>query len=264
MHPPTIGFRCVNATMNTPLPARKAPLLYTSPIQLPGKPWRGGIPLLFPQFADRGPLRKHGFARDSVFAQSPVADAQNGPVRHHSQLNVQPGDWPGWPYAAHLEWLEYPEINRIRYEFRVTNTGNDAFDWTGGLHPYIQISRLMDIEVEGLSDLPVADKLDHTLQRSPQQQLRFKAAEFERLYVGNPTVVLTDPGLKRQITLRSSGFTEWMVWNPGPLLAQQLADLPEGDWQQFVCIEPVIAHQPTRLAPGETFTGTLDVVVQWM
>ncbi|HEY1058159.1 MAG TPA: D-hexose-6-phosphate mutarotase [Limnobacter sp.] len=238
--------------MSKPTEPAPTPLLYESPIRLPGKPLRGGIPLLFPQFADRGPLRKHGFARDSVFQQSQT----------HSHLDVQPGDWPGWPYAARLEWEESEGPQLIHGTFRVTNTGTEAFDWTGGLHPYFQIGQLTEIEVEGLGEQPVVDKFDPELLRAPKQALRFKAAEFERLYLGNPTVVLKDPVLKRQLTLRCNGFTEWMVWNPGPLLAQQLPDLPEGDWQHFVCIEPVIAHRPTTLAPGETFTGTLDVTAQ--
>ena len=41
-------------------------LLYLSPLVdvYPDNPIRGGIPLMFPQFGDSGPLRKHGFVRD--------------------------------------------------------------------------------------------------------------------------------------------------------------------------------------------------------
>ena len=40
-------------------------LLYVSPVSVAGtQAVRVGKPVLFPQFADRGPLKKHGFARD--------------------------------------------------------------------------------------------------------------------------------------------------------------------------------------------------------
>ena len=42
-------------------------IFYKSPINEFGKTIRGGIPVLFPQFANIGNLRKHGFVRDIVW-----------------------------------------------------------------------------------------------------------------------------------------------------------------------------------------------------
>ena len=46
-------------------PTGGAEQLYLSPRSeyVPGKAIRGGVPVCFPQFAERGPLPKHGFAR---------------------------------------------------------------------------------------------------------------------------------------------------------------------------------------------------------
>src|SRR5215212_9701610 len=54
--------------------------IYLSPLSRPGagKAVRGGTPVCFPQFADRGPLPKHGFVRNSrwelVAGPAPHAD----------------------------------------------------------------------------------------------------------------------------------------------------------------------------------------------
>ncbi len=39
-------------------------LLYLSPFSSEFKPARGGVPVLFPQFANNGALSKHGFVRN--------------------------------------------------------------------------------------------------------------------------------------------------------------------------------------------------------
>ena len=39
-------------------------IFYNSPINEFGKTYRGGVPVIFPQFANNGNLKKHGFVRD--------------------------------------------------------------------------------------------------------------------------------------------------------------------------------------------------------
>ena len=51
------------------IPAGDQERLYLSPdaVAGPGQAVRGGIPVVFPQFAQQGPLPSHGFARDRVW-----------------------------------------------------------------------------------------------------------------------------------------------------------------------------------------------------
>lgn len=60
--------------------------------------------------------------------------------------------------------------------------------------------------------------------------------------------------------LQATGFSEWMIWNPGQVGASQISDLPDHDWQNFVCVEPVFASKPAVLAKGERFEGTLKAM----
>jgi glucose-6-phosphate 1-epimerase len=64
------------------------------------------------------------------------------------------------------------------------------------------------------------------------------------------------------LKLSMKGFDQWMVWNPGVTGASALKDLPNEDWRQFVCIEPVCVSRPRLLQPGEFFEGGLHIVVE--
>ena len=50
------------------VPAGADEQLYLSPKSsfAPGSAIRGGVPVIFPQFNTRGPLQRHGFARNKV------------------------------------------------------------------------------------------------------------------------------------------------------------------------------------------------------
>src|SRR5258705_9201221 len=43
-----------------------------------GRPIRGGIPVVFPQFADRGPLAQHGFARTQAWSLASASESEQG------------------------------------------------------------------------------------------------------------------------------------------------------------------------------------------
>jgi glucose-6-phosphate 1-epimerase len=50
-----------------------------------------------------------------------------------------------------------------------------------------------------------------------------------------------------------------MVWNPGSVGATKISDLPDEDWDNFICIEPIVLAKPILLEPGKTFNAQLTV-----
>lgn len=234
-----------------------AGLFYCSPLaeRFEG-PARGGVPVLFPQFAEYGPLLKHGFARNREWTLLEHG-ANATQERLHYVLEVTKGDFPGWPHAARLELEVRATVSCLDIVLTVLNTGDTDFSFGGGLHPYFAVDDLWQVQLEGLQGLNVSDRYQPGLTRQDDEKLRFSDSIVERLYDGCPAVTLREG--QRQWRLTASGFDQWMVWNPGREEASKLKDLPDGDWRKFVCIEPVRVERPVVLAPGEKFVGKLRV-----
>ncbi|WP_298231502.1 D-hexose-6-phosphate mutarotase [uncultured Azohydromonas sp.] len=219
-------------------------------------PARGGVPVLFPQFAEYGPLLKHGFARNRDWTLLEHG-ADGARERLHYVLEITPEDFAGWPHAARLELEVLARESRIDFSFTVLNTGHDEFSFTGGLHPYFAVDDLLQVRVEGLQGLAASDRYQPGFTRQDESVLRFGEAIFERLYDGCPALTLSDGA--RRIRLSASGFDQWMVWNPGREEATKLKDLPDGDWRKFICIEPVCAGRPVIIGVGKKFSGAMEI-----
>jgi glucose-6-phosphate 1-epimerase len=140
------------------------------------------------------------------------------------------------------------QASALHMQLRVTNTGNSAFTWTGGLQPYWWVPTVQNVRVKGLDGEPASGMV-------------LGAEGFERLYPNTGAVTLNH-GIAGALQLQATGFAEWMVWNLGQAGAHLLADMLPDDWQHFVCVEPVCVTQPVVLEPSENFVGTLQA--QWL
>ena len=230
-------------------------LLYLSPLVdvYPDNPIRGGIPLMFPQFGDSGPLRKHGFVRDLQW--NLVAETQDAGVEHLSYaLDIKATDFPEWPFDAALKFDVCLSLQMLSIGLSVQNTGAQAFTFTGGFHPYFAISSRKDIMLNGLEGLPYKDSFsgDNAYELNSD-------ALVERQYMGNADIRFYNGSHWLKIT--ASGFDSWMVWNPGSVGATKISDLPDEDWDRFICIEPIILAEPKTLLPGDAFNGVMVVSV---
>lgn len=255
------GAQLLRASLTEDRPGASAvPVFYLSPQSAGiGSPVRGGVPVLFPQFNDEGPLPKHGFVRTATWRSG-------GQVNRYS-LNVgssvahHPADLtpPNWPHAAELVLEIHPSGHALDLVLRITNTGADAFTWTGGLHPYFCVSDLLQSGLKGLGGASIRDRFNPDVTRQPEGDIHWDGQLYERLF-DTATPVELQAGAAR-FRLSMSGFNQWMVWNPGTAGAQAMKDLPDGDWQRFVCVEPVIVQRAARLEPGERFTGSFRIEV---
>ena len=224
-------------------------IFYKSPINDFGKTYRGGVPVIFPQFANNGSLKKHGFVRDIAWElMYEYQDEEQSIIEY--DCYIVPDIYPEWPYNAKLSLFCTMSSNSISIKLFVINTDNKAFTFNGGLHPYFAISSREQLAINGLEDISYSDSFPDIPFNLNGNSL------IERLYDSKEPIQFYNG--ENWLTIKSSGFNSWMIWNPGQKGAASINDLPNEDYSKFICIEPVITN-PKTLAPGELFIGELHI-----
>jgi glucose-6-phosphate 1-epimerase len=233
------------------------PIFYLSPIELPQELLvRGGQHILFPQFSQSGPLKKHGFVRDLKWRI--CEDTQiNNLHRVVCSTEISEGDFLQWPYGACLILSIELRLGIMSQKLEIKNTGNKTFSWTGGLHPYFYISNFADARLDGLDSVNYFDRYAPNVQHVQCGPLGWNERACEKLFNRSLTLKLWTGS--NHLTLQAKGFDQWMVWNPGLEGAKNIVDIPHEDWKKFICIEPVCVSRPVYLRPGEFFEGVFEI-----
>jgi glucose-6-phosphate 1-epimerase len=127
----------------------------------PGVAIRGGVPVIFPQFAGRGTLPKHGFARTLPWE---LLSTEGGLAV--LALQDSPATRAIWPLpSASSTGLELGG-QALAMTLRVVNTGTQAFSFTAALHTYLRVEDVRLAAVEGLKGLRYADSANAEQNRS--------------------------------------------------------------------------------------------------
>ena len=236
------------------IPAGDQERLYLSPqaVAGPGQAVRGGIPVCFPQFAKRGPLGQHGFSRQQTWQWEEGAqrgDVVIGVLR----LTDNDATRAVWPHAFEAELSFSFSGLQLDVELAVTNTSDAAFDFTAALHTYLLVDDVRRARLGGLFGVQYLDTVNGHSQHQELDPFSF-AGEIDRIYwdAKGPLTLATAAG-RTQIT--REGFDDVVVWNPGPARAAALADLPDDDWLQMLCVEAAQIGRPVTLAPGQEWVA---------
>jgi glucose-6-phosphate 1-epimerase len=160
-----------------------------------------------------------------------------------------------WPHPFRLELSVRVEESRLEMKLHVFNTGEAPFEFASALHTYLRVQDIAQTTVEGLQGLTFRDA--NTLVEHVERPDRIEfGKEVDRLYYdAEPrTIVLRDG--QRSLTVTATGFPDAVVWNPGEVKSDKMADMEPGGWKRFVCIEAAAAHENIALAPGQQWAGT--------
>jgi len=213
---------------------------------------RGGVPVCFPQFNQRGPLPKHGFARNVAWqpeAGVPQPDGQVALV-----LRDDATSRAVWPHAFLARLTAALSPGRLRVELEVENPGGAPWTFAAALHTYLRVDEIADARLEGLHGANRWDAVrdDRHVETAPA--LRF-GTEFDSVYAAPAEPLrLVQPTGTLTIT-QSASCTETVVWNPGPDLSAKLADMPDDGWRHMLCVEAARIDQPVLLDGGGRWSG---------
>ena len=236
------------------VPAGDQERLYLSPLAQAGgrHAVRGGIPVVFPQFAAQGPLPQHGLARDRLWQW--VEGAQRGEVMIGVlRLTDDDATRAIWPHAFEAELSFSFSGLQLDVELAVTNTGHTPFDFQAALHTYLRVDDVRRARLAGLYGVRYHDKLTGQTQHQEMDPFTF-VGEIDRIYFDatGPLSLATAAG---RTTITREGFDDVVVWNPGPTRAAALPDLPDDDWLAMLCIEAAQIGTPITLAPGQDWVA---------
>lgn len=242
-------------------PASGEPALFLSELSQygTGSAIRGGVPVIFPQFGERGSGKRHGFAR--VLPWRPVfAGVEAGrAVARYCLDNNDLGDLD-WQHRFELT-LEIAVAGLALQEtLTIHNPSDEVWECCAALHTYLQVSDLATAGIEGLQHAGYIDQTQGGFAAMQKEALLRFDGEVDRIYpaVKNP-VLLADRA--RKISVSQGGFRDIVVWNPGAEKAGRLTDMRADDYLGFVCVEAGAVIEPIRLAPHARWTGSQQLTV---
>jgi glucose-6-phosphate 1-epimerase len=199
---------------------------------------RGGVPVIFPQFAARGTGMRHGFARVLPWrlADSGVVDGEAFAVFALTDADLPAQIAAQWPYRFALSLRVAIKASELTMTLEVHNHGDAPFPFAAALHTYHLVDDVSAVRIDGVqaSTITIHDKLDEVFEG-----------------VGGTLSLESGAGTLR---LEQQGFTDAVVWNPGAADTAALVDMENDEYKRFVCIEPAFL-EPATLEPGESWRG---------
>ncbi|MES2393327.1 MAG: D-hexose-6-phosphate mutarotase [Acidobacteriota bacterium] len=224
----------------------------------PGKPIRGGVPIVFPWFAgdskrdriDGHPGPSHGFARIqdwTLLAAEPDGDAillrfELGPTAMSRSMG----------FDNFRLTQQFRIGHELTMQLTVSNEGKQPLSFEQAFHSYYNVTDVHEVTLNGLEPTAFIDKTDDfKLKPASHEPLRF-VTFTDRIYNGTTaTCTLHDVAGRRRITVSKSGSNTTVVWTP----FKELPDLGPWEWHEMLAVETAnVGTNSVTLAAGASST----------
>ncbi len=218
---------------------------------------RGGVPVIFPQFASEGTLPKHGFARTMPWTIVRV-DENADFARVELELVDADVTRAIWPYAFRAQLAVQIEGTTLDVTLSIENRHDTSFSFTAALHTYFRVRDAFSTQIVGLHGLRYRDKLVANAERDDVAYARAIVGEIDRVYY-DATGPLEIRETDRRVRVEQRGFRDIVVWNPGENGLRGKADFAAGEEREMLCVEAAVVREPVVLAPGERWSGSQTI-----
>lgn len=240
----------------TPAGERESRLYLSGATELrPGAAIRGGVPVIFPQFASEGPLPKHGFARVREWSVVAGPRVVEGAATATLSLVADERTRAVWPHDFAAELSVRVAGRSLEVALSVVSTGAEPIRFTSALHTYLRVDDVAQSRIEGLRGVTYRDSAAGGIERLDSDPLVPITGEIDRVYLdAPPRVEVREP--HRTTRVEMLGFRDTVVWNPGAERASRLSDLDRGGERHMLCVEAATVRTPVVLSTGERWRGS--------
>jgi len=268
----TAEFYLQGAHLTKWQPTGHSPVLFLSENSsfAPGKAIRGGVPVIFPWFGARTKTSKsdrtdgpaHGFARTTNFKLTSAVlsgdDLQLIFVLAPDTVSTELG------FNEFLVTYKITVGKELELEFIVENHSKSSIQFEEAFHTYFAVGDVRQSTLKGLSRTEFVDKTDgFKRKRQKEEPLSFTAV-IDRPYLNTEAQIdLTDPVLKRMISVDKLNSQVTVIWNPWSELTAKMSDMQTDAWQNMLCIETAnCSDDAIVLAAGKQHTMHARIVVK--
>ncbi|MEP6731980.1 MAG: D-hexose-6-phosphate mutarotase [bacterium] len=222
---------------------------------------RGGIPVIFPQFAAEGPLPRHGFARTSLWQFVGEHREANGAAAASFTLSDSAATRAIWPVAFHATLTVRVGGAQLSVQLVVENTDDKAFHFTTALHTYLRVHNVADAELSGLKGTHYRESGAPGVLIADDAEAIHVVGEVDRVYVSAPRrLILRERA--RSLVIDKDGFPDVVIWNPGARAAAAMTDMEPGGERKMLCVEAAAVQRHISLGAGERWSGTQILAVE--
>jgi glucose-6-phosphate 1-epimerase len=216
---------------------------------------RGGIPVVFPQFGNFGPLPQHGFLKTAMWEVVEVGRDPGAAAFALLRTRDTDASRALWPHPFRAT-LRVTLDDGLATAITIENTGDAPFSFQCGLHTYHRVGDLRQVTIRGVER---ARYRDHVAGDAPRTEVRSPLrvrGEIDRVYLRRPDrIFIRDESRGRTVIVDRAGFGDLVIWNPGEAKARTSIGLADGEYLTMLGVEPAQIDPPVQLAPGSLWSG---------